>query len=84
MYVSFLSAKQNILKKEEMMKGFSLWTSFILENKQGLVEPITFVFSLIEVFFLIKNINPRKKKYPWYRQESKFFSNIHPTLSFDN
>lgn len=67
------------------MKGFSLWTSFILENKQGLVEPITFVFSLIEVFFLIKNINPReKKKYPWYRQESKFFSNIHPTLSFDN
>lgn len=42
------------------MKSFSVWTSFILENKQGLVEPITFVFSLIEVFFLIKNINPRK------------------------
>lgn len=34
-----------------MMKSFSVWTSFILENKQGLVEPITFVFSLIEVFF---------------------------------
>lgn len=71
-----------------MMKSFSVWTSFILENKQGPVQPITFVFSLTEVFFLIKNINPRKKKYRvqylWYRQESKFFSNIHPTLSFDN
>lgn len=54
------------------MKGFSLWTSFILENKQGLVEPITFVFSLIEVFFLIKNINPRKKSTPGTDKNQSF------------
>lgn len=44
-----------------MMKSFSVWTSLIIQHKQGLVGPIIFVFSLIEVFFLIKNINPRKK-----------------------